>query len=283
MIDVKNEMVKNAELVNKALDRLLINKDDSLKELYEAMRYSAFSGGKRVRPYIVMSVCRCFGGDENAALCFACALELIHTYSLIHDDLPCMDNDDYRRGIPTCHKRFGEATALLAGDALLTLAFETVSDASGISPDMKVKAITALSKAAGPAGMIGGQMLDLKGVKEYEAMARMHSLKTGALIKTACILGCISAGVDDEKIIRDVEEYGEGIGRVFQLVDDLLDSDENGSDEKNGRITYTAFMSRDMALQIAQLITEKAIGSIAGYDKDGRLSDIAEFLRTRKK
>lgn len=261
MNDILYELRVNTEAFEKALSELFNECDSDLAELYDAMRYSTMSGGKRIRPFLVMTACRCFDGNEKDALRFATALELIHTYSLIHDDLPCMDNDDYRRGKPTCHKVYGESTAMLAGDALLTMAFEIISSDVDISAEKRIKATEILSKASGANGMIGGQIMDLatgKKTPEYETMAKMHSLKTGALIKAACLLGCLAADVNDEKILSDFETYAEGIGRVFQLVDDILDAEKGGSDDVNGRVTYLTFMNRDMADQIAQLITEKA-------------------------
>ncbi|MBR6634942.1 MAG: polyprenyl synthetase family protein, partial [Clostridia bacterium] len=188
------------------------------------MLYSLKNGGKRVRPMLVLEFCRVCGGDVQAALPFACAVEMIHTYSLIHDDLPCMDDDDFRRGMPSCHKQYGEATALLAGDGLLTLAFSVLSKAA-LSAERKIEAVKVLADCAGHLGMIGGQTMDLahEGQKiTLDQLRKTDALKTGRLIRCACALGCIAAGADEE-MHKAAEKYADSIGLAFQIVDDLLD------------------------------------------------------------
>ncbi|MGM9637303.1 MAG: polyprenyl synthetase family protein [Eubacteriales bacterium] len=294
MSTIENKLKIIAGLISGKLHEALSKRDPDYDKLLEAMDYSTSAGGKRIRPFLVISVSDIFGGNSNEAILYATALEMIHTYSLIHDDLPCMDNDDLRRGKPTCHKVFGEATAMLAGDALLTYAFEILATNSEIPADHRIKAVAILSKYSGVSGMIGGQQMDLSGEGQsisYETMTKMHSLKTGALIKAACELGALSASVDDEKTLADLDCYAEGIGRVFQLVDDLLDEsatvEELGkpihSDVKNQKTTYLTFMPAEIAKGLADVITEKAVEAIAPYDKKGILTEFAKYLQNRSK
>lgn len=194
------------------------------KKLFEAMRYSLLAGGKRIRPIMVLEFCRICGGDWQQALPFAAAVEMVHTYSLIHDDLPCMDNDDYRRGRLTNHKVFGEANAVLAGDALLTAAFDTISHANA-DAETRITCVGILSEAAGEKGMVGGQILDIEG--ESQAMSEdevhtIHRLKTGALIRAACCMG-VAAGHGTPEQMQAAAVYAEAIGLAFQIRDDMLD------------------------------------------------------------
>ena len=291
---IENKIALCARKTSLELERYFAEKDEDSCPVFDAMQYSVASGGKRIRPFLVHAFSECFGGRRDEASVYACALEMIHTYSLIHDDLPCMDDDDLRRGNPTCHKVYGEATALLAGDALLTYAFEIVADSSVISDKNKVRAVSILSRCSGRYGMIGGQQIDLLGeIKPmtYELMAKMHTLKTGALINAACLLGCLSADIYDDNILNNVSCYAEGIGRVFQLVDDILDitstDEELGkpthSDEKNMKTTYMSFMTVEMAAELAHIMTEKACLAVEEYDRNGILKALAEYLRDRKK
>ena len=294
MNGIEKRIESNAEYINGMLAGLFTDKDKDIKSVVDAMNYSTLAGGKRIRPFLTLSVCDTLGGDRYAAERFALAIELIHTYSLIHDDLPCMDDDDYRRGKLTSHKVYGEAVAVLSGDALLTRAFGLIAEDERIEPQKRLHAVALLSRSAGYTGMIGGQIIDLESENReisYEELTRMHSLKTGALIRAACCLGCISAGVFNGEIYDSVNEYAEGIGRVFQLVDDILDvtatSEQIGkpahSDEKNNKTTYLSFVSVDMARQIAELITEKATDCIKDVDKSGTLTGLAVYLRDRAK
>lgn len=294
MSTIENKLKIIAGLISGKLHEALAPRDPDYDKLLEAMDYSTSAGGKRIRPFLVLSVSDIFGGSVREATLYATALEMIHTYSLIHDDLPCMDNDDLRRGKPTCHKVYGEATAMLAGDALLTDAFEIIARETEIPAEHQIKAVAILSKYAGVSGMIGGQQMDLSGEGQsitYETMTKMHSLKTGALIKAACELGALSASVEDEKILADLDCYAEGIGRVFQLVDDLLDEsatvEELGkpihSDAKNQKTTYLTFMPAEIAKGLADVITEKAVEAITPYDKKGILTEFARYLQNRSK
>ena len=213
-------------LIEPALEKYLSREThEGYDRIFEAAKYSAMAGGKRLRPVIVLEFCRLHGGDLKDALPFACALEMIHTYSLIHDDLPCMDNDDLRRGRPTCHKAFDEATAVLAGDGLLTAAFETASQA-GVPAETALRCIRVLGENAGMNGMIGGQVLDMlsehRRISEDE-LRLLQKLKTGCLLRAACELGCIAAGKTDEKTLSDARAYGDRLGLAFQIEDDILD------------------------------------------------------------
>lgn len=192
--------------------------------LYEAMRYSLLAGGKRIRPVLGLASCELFGGAAEDALPFACAVELVHTYSLIHDDLPCMDDDDTRRGKPSCHIAYGEAAAVLAGDALQAEAFRLIAEAPGLDGGCKVEAVRVLALACGAEGMVGGQMLDLEGGWGCrEELARLHRLKTGAMIRAAAELGAVAAGAEPER--REmVGEYASHLGLAFQVRDDILDA-----------------------------------------------------------
>ncbi|MBQ3556288.1 MAG: polyprenyl synthetase family protein [Oscillospiraceae bacterium] len=246
-------------------------------QIYEAMQYSLMAGGKRIRPVLTLETCRMCGGDVTAALPFACAVEMVHTYSLIHDDLPCMDDDDLRRGKPTNHKVFGEATAVLAGDALLTAAFEIMCEyADGIEPGRVLAAVDCLSHAAGAAGMIGGQMLDMDGESRtlsLEELELLQSLKTGALIRAAAELGCIVAG-GDEATRQAVRQYAQCVGRAFQVRDDMLDVTSSaqvlgkpiGSDAENEKSTFVSALGLERCGQLVDQLTEQAITAFNGLE-----------------
>lgn len=278
------------EEINSALKDYLPKGDDVVSQ---AMRYSIENGGKRIRPTLLLEFCNVCGGDYKKAMPFACALEMIHTYSLIHDDLPCMDNDDFRRGKPSCHIAFGEEYALLAGDALLTLAFETAMK-SNLSAETTLKAAKELAKAAGVCGMVGGQVLDLQNEGKKVGAAELEKtdrLKTGELIRAACVLGCVCAGADDSKICA-AEKYADGIGIAFQIVDDILDvtSDEKtlgkpiGSDAENEKSTYVSLLGIDESRKKVQRLTSQAKDALDAFDGDvSTLKNFADKLMNRKK
>lgn len=246
-------------------------------EIYEAMQYSLLAGGKRIRPVLTIETCRMCAGDVEAALPFACAVEMVHTYSLIHDDLPCMDNDDLRRGKPTNHKVYGEATAVLAGDALLTSAFETMCEyASGVGAERALEAINCLSHAAGAAGMVGGQVLDMEGEGKTLTAAeleRLQSLKTGALICASAEIGAILAGADDRRR-QAVRTYANCIGRAFQMRDDVLDvagdvqrlGKSIGSDASNGKSTFVTALGIEQCNDLIDTLTQRAMQALEGFD-----------------
>jgi geranylgeranyl diphosphate synthase, type II len=270
-------LTNNALNIETALKNYLLKTDTQYGILYDAMRYSVLGGGKRIRPFLTLEFCRLYGGSDEAALPFACAIEMIHTYSLIHDDLPCMDNDDYRRGQLTSHKKFGEANALLAGDALLTYAFEVTVSNKAVSPDTALKAVRILAVNAGTEGMVGGQQLDLLGEHEsfdYDMLLRMNSLKTGRLIRAACLLGCLAAG---QKDTSKALYYAERIGLAFQITDDILDDGE-----EDNKTTFLTFMSRDKARQTAERLTFEACGILDDTEGSETLRLLALYLLDRK-
>jgi geranylgeranyl diphosphate synthase type II len=279
--------------VDAQLERLLPAETTQPPSIHEAMRYSVFAGGKRVRPILCMETARIFVDDVAAALYPGCAIEFIHTYSLIHDDLPSLDNDDLRRGKPTCHKKFGEATAILAGDALLTLAFETIA-AAPTEAERRVRMVAEISKAAGTVnGMVGGQVADLEAEGKRvgaETLEYIHRSKTAALICASITSGAICAGAS----VMDVERlrsFGETIGWAFQVTDDILDVEESsaalgktaGKDMAQAKATYPAVYGLERSHEIANELAGKAIAELEPYGaKAERLRAIAEFLVLRR-
>lgn len=270
-------------MINAALEKALEKCGDNV--VSDAMKYSVRNGGKRIRPLLLLEFCRLCGGDVQAALPFACALEMIHTYSLIHDDLPCMDNDDMRRGKPSCHVKFGENFALLAGDSLLTFAFSSVlnNDFAKADPARTIEALGVLADCAGNAGMIGGQVVDLEseGIQiTSETLEKMDRLKTGALIKAACVMGVIVAGGSNEAK-KAAASYAEKLGQAFQVVDDILDVIGNeemlgkpiGSDAESEKSTYVSLLGLEMSQIFAKKLTDEALSSLEFF------GDEAEYLR----
>ena len=259
--------------------------------LQEAMRYSLLAGGKRVRPVLTLAFCDLLGGRWERALPFACALELVHTYSLIHDDLPCMDDDDLRRGKPTCHKVYGEAMAVLAGDALQAEGFRLIASASDMTPQQRSDAVLVLSSACGGDGMVAGQVLDTEhlcgGVKEVKLL---HSLKTGAMICGAAELGCVAAGADAELRARAVD-YGRHVGLAFQVRDDMLDviADQAefgkpvGSDREEGKRTFVDLLGLSGCEALIEEETALAKAALSGLAGGAFLLDLADYLADRRK
>jgi geranylgeranyl diphosphate synthase type II len=302
-MNIEKLIKENAAHIEGMLERYVGGTDPDYGVIFEAMRYSLLSGGKRLRPFLTLEFARlsalnCNCNEDNAvesaqkrALAYACAVEMIHTYSLIHDDLPCMDDDNLRRGKPTNHIQFGEANALLAGDALLTMAFEVAASNSLASPESNCRAVRLLAECAGASGMIGGQVLDLAGEirsLDFETLERLQSLKTGELIRAASLLGCYAGGASDE-LIRSAESYSLGIGRAFQVIDDILDvnGDESvlgkpiGSDAGSGKTTFLSFMSIDEAREYAVKLTNMAKEALKNYKGAEILTALADFLLTR--
>jgi geranylgeranyl diphosphate synthase type II len=256
----------------------------------DAMWYSLSAGGKRIRPVLVMEFCRMCSGDHKAALDAAMAIEMIHTFSLIHDDLPCMDNDDFRRGKPSCHKAYGEVTALLAGDALESLAFEVIADSKYLTDTQKVKLIRVLSKNVGVGGMIGGQAVDTENEgKEIpeKLLLEMYRMKTGALLAAACEMGCICGGKDE--MISSAKRYGEKLGLAFQIIDDILDiigSQEKlgkpvGSDDRNNKFTYASLNGIPKAEEYASELTDDALRELDSFDDPTFLKELTRCLLKR--
>ena len=264
------------------------------EEIAKAARYSLLGGGKRIRAVLALAACELSGTAPEKALDYACALEMLHCYSLIHDDLPCMDNDDMRRGKPSSHIKFGEANALLAGDSLLTFAFQTAGEAKDIPADAVAKAVSLLARAAGCAGMIAGQVQDLENENKTVSVDDLRSvdvLKTGELIRCACQLGCIAAGADDKKL-EAARIYAENLGIAFQIVDDILDvtSDEAtlgkpiGSDAENCKNTYVSLLGLEEAQRIAAELTDKAIDALKVFGDEAEfLISLSEKLLSRNK
>ncbi len=288
-------MKKDVSSIEAALRQYLPQRDDYIRTVVDSMEYSLMAGGKRIRPMLALAFSKLCGGSEEAVMPFACAVEMIHTYSLIHDDLPCMDNDDTRRGKPTNHKVFGEAAALLGGDGLLTLAFETLvcEQARRLNGAEKcAEAVSVLAKCAGAVGMIGGQIIDLESEgkqADHEILRIMDKKKTGALINAACQMGCISAGASEEQR-KAAEQYAYHIGIAFQIVDDILDvtSDETtlgkpiGSDAENHKSTYVSLLGLDECRKISAELTEKAINALGTFEGDiSELVNFAHYLLHR--
>ena len=290
MLDLSSQYDLYREAVEEYLQQLFLT-DQPYGELQQAMRYSLLVGGKRVRPVLTLAFCDMLGGDWRNALPVACALELIHTYSLIHDDLPCMDDDDLRRGNPTCHKVYGETVAVLAGDALQPEAFALISNADGLSDRQRVRAVAALASAAGADGMVAGQVLDLNGRCKTESEIRLlHSLKTGKLLSVAAELGCIAAGADDSARTQALE-YGRHIGLAFQVRDDMLDVIGNedefgkpiGSDQDEGKVTFVDLLGLDECAMLVERETAMALAALEGIEGNDFLCGFARQLAERRK
>lgn len=288
-------MSNNIQMIEEQLDKYL--QCDACREqsVIDSMRYSLEAGGKRIRPTLAIEFCKLCGGSIHQALPFACAVEMVHTYSLIHDDLPCMDDDDVRRGRPSNHIKFGEATALLAGDALQALAFEVMLSEQAVSlagADRAAKASSVLAKCIGAHGMVGGQIIDLayEGKRaDIDVIKDMYAKKTGALIIAACEMGCIVGGASDKQI-ASAHRYAESIGLAFQIVDDILDvtSDEAtlgkpiGSDEENEKSTFVLIYGLERCKEIVNELTEDAVNALADFDADvSYLQDLAYSLAQR--
>src|SRR5579863_4505191 len=280
-------------LVEAALDRLMPAESTPPPSIHQAMRYSVFAGGKRLRPILCLETARIFATDITLALHPACAVEFIHTYSLIHDDLPAHDNDDLRRGKPTCHKEFGEATAILAGDALLTLAFETIG-AAPVDAVRRVAILTEVAAAAGTVnGMVGGQMADLEAEGKTVApqmLEYIHRSKTAALIRASVTSGALSAGASPDEVSR-LRRFGETIGWAFQVTDDILDVEESsvalgktaGKDVAQQKATYPAVYGLERSHEIANQLSTKAIAELDPYaDSAAHLRELAEYLVQRR-
>ena len=293
--DLKEYLKQRKAMVDAALDRLLPHPAGTSGKVVEAMRYSLAAGGKRVRPILLMAGCDAVGGNHSTVLPAACALECIHTYSLIHDDLPAMDNDDLRRGKPTCHKVFGEAVAILAGDGLLTFAFELMSH-----PEMRdtidartlLDVVSVLADAAGVNGMVGGQTADIlfegKPV-DAQILSFIHSHKTGAMIRASVEMGAMLGGGTPDQT-GQLKRYGTALGLAFQVVDDLLDvvGDQEkigkpvGSDLKNEKATYPALFGLEEARKKARELKEEALSSLTGFGPEAEpLRAIAAFVVER--
>ena len=263
------------------------------ENLIKAMNYSLEAGGKRIRPVLVYAFCEACGKDYKAASAPACGIEMIHTFSLIHDDLPAMDNDDFRRGKPSCHKAFDEATAILAGDALSVLPFEIIANDAVLTNEQKVNIISCLAKAVGRDGMIGGQVIDMENEKRDDVdeanLRNMYKHKTGELIAVSCMMGCICAGADKDTITA-AAEYGYRLGLAFQIIDDILDVTSTteelgkpvGSDSEENKTTFVTLYGVEKAQEIAENITGEAMSLLEKFGNDDFLRGLTEMLLCRK-
>ena len=292
---VKERLNDLAEMTERALDRYIPERECLQKNVILAARHSLTAGGKRLRPALVMEFCRVCGGDEQTALPVACAIEMMHTFSLIHDDLPCMDNDDMRRGKPSCHKAFGEANALLAGDALAILPAQIIAQAGlkgTIPQSAALKIIALLGEQAGIFGMIGGQVIDTENEGKRlpeNVILEMYRMKTGALLEFCCRAGVIAAGGGVELQLA-AGTYAKKLGLAFQIIDDILDitADEKllgkpvGSDAQSGKFTYAAAVGLDRARAQAAQLTEEAVRALEAFGDREFLTGLTELLLDRK-
>jgi geranylgeranyl diphosphate synthase, type II len=295
VFELKHYLKERAQLVEQALAAIMNIPSGAGAPLSEAMRYSLLAGGKRLRPILVLASCEAVGGDIAAAMDLACAVEMIHTYSLIHDDLPCMDDDDFRRGLPTNHKVYGVAVATLAGDALLTDAFKVLARATdaGVPAELVVETIAELADAAGSAGMVGGQVIDLLGEgksKTLEELEELHGRKTGALF-LASVRGGARMGGASAAQIESLDAYARALGLAFQVVDDLLDvqgtpeqmGKRTQKDGERGKATYPAILGVERSMDLARELETRAHRALQGLgDRADALRHIATFVVERK-
>ena len=295
-MDFKTQLEKLNNIVNNALDEYMIISDEPGCNIYKAMRYSLMAGGKRLRPVLALAVCELLEGDKSEVLPYACAIEMIHTYSHIHDDLPAMDNDDYRRGLPTNHKVFGDAMAILAGDALLNKAFEVMISNTVNSGNMeaKLKAMSLIAESSGSEGMIRGQVIDLESegiLVEKETLECMHRCKTGALIKAPVLAGALICGATD-KVYEQLCEYAESIGLAFQIKDDIMDVKGSleqmgkaaGSDAASNKTTYVTLYGIEKAEVLLDTVIRSALTSLEIFGgKAEFLKELALYIRDRNK
>lgn len=293
--DLQNYLATRLALVDRALDNSLMTAAGVPAQLLEGMRYSVFAGGKRIRPVLMMAACEAVGGEVERVLPAACALELIHTYSLVHDDLPAMDDDDFRRGRPTNHRVYGEAGAILAGDALLTEAFVLLARPGmfpQVSAEIVLQVIQTIAQAAGSQGMVGGQVVDMASEGQQIDLATLesiHNRKTGALILAALQSGVLLGG-GDQQALAAVTGYGQAAGLAFQVADDILDvvgdqallGKDVGSDQARGKVTYPALLGLDGARLRAQELMEEAMAALQPLGAAaGPLREIARYIVDR--
>lgn len=284
------------KLIDAQLLKFTENKPELQRMVLEAMEYSLTAGGKRLRPVLMLEFYKMCGGENAEGLAdIACTIELIHTFSLIHDDLPCMDNDDFRRGKPSCHKAFPENIALLAGDALNTLAFEVITNAAmegRISADKAVMLISVLAKAVGTDGMIGGQVIDLQYENkeiDIQTLNILQSYKTGALIEAACVMGVVLAG--EFELIPYAAKYANAMGRAFQIVDDILDVTGTfeelgkpiGSDKEQHKNTYVSILGLERSEQIARQLTMESLGYLQHFENNNFISELTKDMLDRRR
>ncbi|GMR04249.1 MAG: polyprenyl synthetase family protein [Thermodesulfobacteriota bacterium] len=289
----KRYLEEKRDIINRGLADLLVAEDEYPQVLHRAMHYSLFAGGKRLRPVLVLASCEAVGGGAPSAVNTACAMECIHTYSLVHDDLPALDNDDLRRGRETCHKVYGEAMAILAGDALLTAAFEMIGETTGVEEKRLLKVLLEVARAAGSSGMIGGQVVDIESEGReitYPELEYIHIHKTGKLILASVRSGAILGGGDEEQL-RALTVYGEAVGLAFQILDDILDVEGSaeelgkttGGDEAMGKATYPSIIGLAASRERAQDLIGTALEALSGFGEEAEpLRALALFVVSRK-
>lgn len=294
MIDFQDYLQACQKRIDSHLDQQFSNSHPGLERLYAAMRYSVIGGGKRVRPLLAYASCEALGGTDTPVDVVAGAVELIHAYSLIHDDLPAMDDDDLRRGRPTCHRAFDEATAILAGDALQALAFEWISREGSWQAETRLRMTTLLARAAGPQGMVGGQAIDLASVGvqlDQNALEDMHQHKTGALIRASVQLGALATERADDSQLMALEQYARCIGLAFQVQDDIIDIEsdtsvsgkQQGADHARGKPTYPAMLGLDGAHALARSLCDQAISTLEPFGSPAdRLRQVAHYIVERQ-
>ncbi|MEJ2232702.1 MAG: polyprenyl synthetase family protein [Syntrophobacterales bacterium] len=292
--DLRHYLEARRLMVEEALEVALPKQAGPESRVVEAMRYSLFARGKRLRPILCLAASEAVGGQTESAMPAGCALEMIHTYSLIHDDLPAMDDDDLRRGKPTNHKVFGEAIAILAGDALLTEAFVLLSDYNSLLPERALQVVGVIAEAASYRGMVGGQVVDMLSQNkraDLETVQQMHSRKTAALIAAATESGAL-AGKGSEAEVTALARYGRSIGLAFQIADDILDIEGDteilgkttGADEARGKVTYPAAVGLERSRQAASEMVKDALAALGGFDdRANPLRSLAHYIITRKK
>ncbi len=290
---IDHYLKERVTLIEAELARIVAESDSPAARLFEAMRYSLLAGGKRLRPILALAACEAVGGRIEAAMSFACAIEMIHTYSMIHDDLPCMDNDDLRRGRPTSHKVYGEAIATLAGDALLTDAFEVAARCTArVNPTIVLQNLRELAQAAGSAGMVAGQVIDVLGEGKpagLEQLKYLHSRKTGALFVAAVRSGARLGGADQPQL-DSLTDYARALGLAFQVVDDLLDVESSTEqmgkrthkDQARGKATYPAILGVERSRELARELERQALEALVAFDQRAEpLRDLANFAVER--
>ena len=293
---LKEALSSNSQAIDARINEIYRKFDDpDTREVREAELYSLTAGGKRIRAFLVNEFCRACGGNIVDSLDFAVAIEMMHTFSLIHDDLPCMDNDDMRRGKPTSHKVFGEATALLAGDSLVIRSLMTAANNQQVPRNISLRAVNLICNAVSSEGMIGGQIIDMRGEREeldFEMLLKLHRKKTGEVIIVSAMLGCLVAGVDsDDARFSAAVRYAEKIGLTFQIIDDILDviadpavlGKNVGSDVSENKTTFMSFMSVDEARQYAAKLTTEAKEALACFEHADLLYALADYLLVREK
>ncbi|MCD8328589.1 MAG: polyprenyl synthetase family protein [Ruminococcus sp.] len=287
-------VTQKTDKINASLESYFAHKPELIKSVLAAEEYSVTAGGKRIRPLLMLLFCEACNANSDSFIDVSTCIEMIHSFSLIHDDLPCMDNDDYRRGKPSCHKKFGEATALLAGDALTFAAFEKIYNAAQdgvIDSKTAITLVGILSAASGSYGMVGGQIIDIESENKQiplEVLKELQSKKTGALISAACEMGCVLAGCDEKR--QNAREYAYNLGLAFQIVDDILDVEGSfetlgkpiGSDSENNKTTFVSLFGLQKAKQLAREYTQAALDALDAFENAEDLKELTSELLIRQ-